>query len=353
MSLRRIGVLLGKELVHGPKNFIFIWIVIAPVLISLLFGLIFGSLISEKPKLGILDEGNSQLVSLALGLDSITAREYETVDELKEAAESGAVDMGIVLPAGFDATIQGGGTAQLDAYVWGESLAKNRATLPVTIADIVRSISGQEVPVEIESIIVGEAESLPWSDRLLPFLVLMAVFLGGLLLPSTSIIEERQKKTLDALTVTPTTIGDVFISKGILAVVLSMATATIILLINQAFGVEPLLLTLVLFLGAVMAAAIGLIFGAIIRDITTLFAIWKGGGILLFAPAIVYMFPQIPEWVARIFPTYWAIQPVVAITQRGGGWPDIALSVFVLTGLIAALIGLNIYTLRRRRLVAG
>ena len=353
MSLQRISVLLGKEFIHGPKNFIFIWIVVAPILISLLFGLIFGSLFTEKPRLGILDEGNSRLVGLASSLDSIITKEYATVEELKTATESGGVDMGIVLPAGFDNTIQSGHTAHLEAYVWGESLAKNRLILPVTISDLVRSLSGQEVPVEIETVILGEAESLPWNDRLLPLLVLMAVFLGGLLLPSTSIIEEKQKKTLDALIVAPATVGDVFISKGIVAVVLSMAAAIIILLINQAFGTEPLLLTLVLFLGAVMAAATGLIFGAIIKDLPTLFAIWKGGGILLFAPAIVYMFPQIPEWVARIFPTYWVIQPVVEITQRGGGWSEVALSVFVLIGMIAALMGLNIYTLKRKRLLAG
>ncbi len=59
MSLKRVSILLGKDLIHGPKNFIFVMALVAPVLISLLLSLIFGTLFTEKPKLGIADEGSS------------------------------------------------------------------------------------------------------------------------------------------------------------------------------------------------------------------------------------------------------------------------------------------------------
>ncbi len=347
MSLRRVSVLLGKEFVHGPKNFIFIWAIIAPVLISLVFSLVFGSLFSEKPRLGIVDEGSSQLVVMAKELDSIITREYDTVAGLKQAAESGAVDMGIVLPENFDTAVSRGETVEIEAYIWGESLAKNRTILPVTIANLARILGGQEVPVEIDSVILGDKVSTPWGDRLLPLLVLMAVFLGGLMLPSTSIIDEKQKKTLEAVVITPTTIGDVFIAKGIMGVILSLFMGIFILILNQAFGAQPWLLVLVLFLGAIMAVEFGLILGALIKDITTLFAIWKFGGILLFGPAIVYMFPQIPEWVGRIFPTYYVIQPVVVLSQQSGGWPDIAVNVFILIALDLILIGVVMFSTRK------
>jgi ABC-2 type transport system permease protein len=347
LSLRRVSVLLGKEFVHGPKNFIFIWAIVAPVLISLVFSLIFGSLFSEKPRLGIVDEGSSQLVVMAKKLDSVIAREYGTVAGLKQATEGGTVDMGIVLPENFDTAVSRGETVEIEAYIWGESLAKNRTILPVTIANLARILGGQEVPVEIDSVILGDKVSTPWGDRLLPLLVLMAVFLGGLMLPSTSIIDEKQQKTLEAVVITPTTIGDVFIAKGIMGVILSLFMGVFILILNQAFGAQPLLLVLVLFLGAIMAVELGLILGALIKDITTLFAIWKFGGILLFGPAIVYMFPQIPEWVGRIFPTYYVIQPVVVLSQQSGGWADIATGVFILIGLDLVLVGAVILLVKK------
>lgn len=333
MSLRRVSVLLGKEFLHGPKNYIFIFAIVAPIIISLVVSLVFGTLFTEKPKLGIVDEGNSQLVAMSRELDSVITKEYSTVSGMRGAVESGAVDMGIVLPENFDDAVSQGEKVEIEAYIWGESLAKNRTILPVTIANLVRELGGQEVPVEIESVTLGDEVSIPWSDRLLPFIVLAAVFLGGLMLPATSIIDEKQKNTLEALVITPTTIGDVFISKGLVGIILSLVMGTAILILNQAFGAEPLLLVAVLALGAIMAVELGLLCGALVKDITTLFALWKFAGILLFAPAFVYMFPQIPEWIGRIFPTYYVVEPIVDISQRGGGWPEIAVNVFVLIGL--------------------
>ncbi len=123
----------------------------------------------------------------------------------------------------------------------------------------------------------------------------------------------------------------------------------VILVLNQAFGVEPALLLLLLGLGAIMAAEFGLLCGALIKDITTLFAIGKVGGILLFGPAIIYMFPQIPQWIGKLFPTYYLLQPIIEISQRGGGWSDIATNVFILVGLDLILVAVVVFTLRRTK----
>ena len=349
MSLKRVGILLGKELWQGPKSFMFIWVIVLPIVLSLVLSLIFGALFSEKPKLGVLDEGSSQLVTMAEQLTSVVTKDYGSVSEIKQAVESGAVDVGMVIPADFDSSVMQGEETELTTYIWGESLAKNRIILGATIANLVRGLAGQEAPVEIEVITLGDEVSIPWNDRLLPLIVLMAVFLGGLFLPATSVINEKEKKTLEALVVTPTTIGDIFVAKGLLGIILSLFMGVVILILNQAFGAEPMLLILVLALGAIMAAEIGLICGALLKDITTLFAIWKLGGILLFGPAIIYMFPQIPQWIGKLFPTYYLLQPIIEISQRGGGWPDIATNVFILVGLDLILVGVVVFILRRTR----
>jgi ABC-2 type transport system permease protein len=349
MSLKRAAILLGKELWHGPKNFIIIFAIVLPVALSLLLSLTLGTLFSEKPRLGIVDEDSSQLVTMFKELDSVVYEEYDTISEIKQAVESGALDMGLVLPDGFDSSVMRGEELEITAYVWGESLAKNRTILGVTVANLIRELAGQEAPVDIVAIALGDEESIPWSDRLLPVIVLMTVFLGGLFIPAISVINEKEKKTLEALVITPTSIVDVFLAKGLLGFILSLSMGILVLVLNQAFGAQPLLLIMMLALGAIMASEIGLICGALIRDTTTLFAIWKGGGILLFGPAIIYMFPQIPQWIGRVFPTYYFVDPVVAISQRGSGWPDIATNVFILIGLDIILIGVVGFILKRTR----
>ncbi len=232
MSIRRVGILLGKELVQGPKSLIFIWAVIAPIVISLVVSLVFGTLFSEKPKLGILDQGNSEMVTMAKGLASLITREYGTVPEITRAVESGAVDIGIVLPENLDDSVKRGESAEIKAYIWGESLAKDRTIVGVTIANLVRELGGQEVPIEIESVTLGDAVSIPWNDRLLPLIVLLTVFLGGLFLPATSVISEKEKKTLQALVITPTTTVDIFVAKGLLGIMLSLFMGVVILVLN-------------------------------------------------------------------------------------------------------------------------
>lgn len=347
MSLKRVAILFHREIVQGPRNFIFIWAVVAPVVISLVVSLIFGSLFSEKPTLGIVDHGESELVNMASQLDSVDVSEYDTVEGMLAAIENGGLDMGVVLPEDFDGLLAGGSEVEVKAYTWGESLARNRVILNVTLAELVRDLAGFEAPVSIEIDTLGEEESVSWSDRMLPLIVLMAVFLGGLFLPATSVISEKERKTMQALLVTPATVGETFAAKGLTGILLSLVMGIVILLLNQAFGADPALLIMVLALGAVMAVEVGLICGVFLKDVTSLFTVWKLGGILLFAPALVYLFPQIPEWIVRIFPTYYLVQPVVEITRQGAGWNDIVMDVMVLV-IVDVVLAVALFFLLRR-----
>ncbi len=342
MNLRRVGVLLYKELVQGPKNFLFIFAIVVPIVMTLVVTLLFGTLFSGKPKLGIADAGDSQFTVQGKATESVIIKEYVSPDELKRATEIGAVDIGIALPADFDRQVAAGERSEMSIYVWGESLIKDRVMLISGISVWIRNIAGQESPIEILTTTLGNVESFSWEDRLLPLMVMMSVLIGGLMVPSTSLVEEKQKGTLKALAITPTTLGDIFIAKGLLGVILSTFTGVLILTLNQSFGINPPLLIFLLFLGAIMAAQFGVLLGVFIKDINTLFATIKSMGIVLYAPAIVHMFPAIPQWIGKLFPTYYMIQPVVEITQNGAAWADIAWQVYILIGLIVLIaVGLG------------
>ncbi len=353
MSVTRVSVLLGKELLQGPKNFLFIWAIVAPVAISLLVSVAFGTLFNQKPRLGIADQGDSRLASMARELDSIVIKEFATVSEIVQATENGAIDMGVLLPEDFDSALTAGSPAPITAYIWGESLAKHRIILGVTLADLLRGVTGVESPVDIESVTLGGTVSIPWEDRLLPIIVLFAVLMSGIMLAATSLVNEKERRTLEALIVTPVSMGEVFAAKGLLGAILSLLMGIVILALNQSFGSDSILLVVVICLGAIMAAEFGLILGALTKDFTSLFAIWKMVGILFFAPGIIRLFPDIPEWAGRVFPTYYIIQPVVEISQRGGGWAEVAGDVLLLAVLDVLLVGVIALVIARKRQYAA
>ena len=62
-------------------------------------------------------------------------------------------------------------------------------------------------------------------------------------------------------------------------------------------------------------------------------------GLLLYAPAITFLFPELPAWVARLFPTYYMIGPIVDLSLHGAGWAEIGPDVAILCALIAVAIG--------------
>jgi ABC-2 type transport system permease protein len=349
MNLRRVGILLLKEFVWGPKNYIFVMAVAVPLILSLLINLLVGTFFSGRPRLGVADAGQSRLVPAFREMPGLVLREYDSVEALRTAVQSGAVDVGMALPPAFDEQIRGETAASLTVYVYGESLLRHRAFLGTVIAAELRDLAGQQSPVTILTESVGEGESVPWEERLLPFVVLMSIILGGSMVPATSLVEEKQRRTITAVTVTPTTLEELFLAKGLVGVALSITMGVLILAINGVFGVQPVLLLVLLAMGALMAAVFGVLLGAFVKDINTLFATIKAVGILLYAPAIVYLFPDLPQWVARIFPTYYMIAPVVAVSQQGAGWADVQGDMAVLALLIAALIALAAFIARRAR----
>ena len=349
MSLRRVGVLLGKEFMRGTRNFIFIFALVVPIVFSLVLSLLFGSFFSGKPKLGVADAGSSRLVTQAKAVDSIIVTEYESDEALYDAVQSGTVDVGLILPETFDTAVQAGDSVQVEVYIWGESLLQDRAILGTSLAVWIRNIIGQEKPVEIIETTLGDETAVPWEDRLLPFIVLITIMIGGIMVPATSLVEEKMKRTLTALTTTPTSIGEVYLAKGLLGVIIGVVMGIVILTMNRAFGSQPLLLVGLLALSAVLASAFGILLGMLLKDINSLFATIKGIGLLLYAPAIVYIFPTLPQWVGRIFPTYYVIGPIMEVTQQGATFADIAADVAILIALILLLVGIVAVLARRAR----
>lgn len=348
MSLKRMSILLKKEILRGNKGFLFIMAIVAPIGISLVISLVFGTLINETPRLAILDEGDSQFVDIASGYSSMITTEYDTDAELRQAVESGGASLGLVLPPGFDRTVAEAAETNITVYIWGEGTIEHFEILDINIVNIILELSGKEAPVNIETISLGDGVGVPWNDRLLPFIVLYTVVLAAVMLPAMAVITEKEKKTMAALAATPATLGEIFVSKGVIGALLSLLMGIVILLINQAFGVQPWLLVLVLGLGAVMGTIIGLLAGAFLKDITSLLAFSKIGGFVLSVPGIIYMFPQIPRWIGYLFPTFYIVEPIVELSQRGGDWHDIALNVFILVGLIVLLSVILSIVLRKK-----
>ena len=347
MNIHRIFTLLKKEFVYGSHNFIFVMAIVMPVGISLVLSLLLGTLFSGKPRLGILDQGNSQLTVQMAELDFLQTSTYASEETLRADVERGALDMALILPETFDRQLQADTVTTMDLFIWGESLLKHRTVLAVALVRGIIDVAGREVPVETEMILLGDEANIPWDVRLFPLVVVITMFIGGLMVPATSMVEEKMHRTYRALLTTPATLADILGAKGLTGVILALANGLLILFINNAFGAQPALLVVLLVLGGIFAAAGGIIFGVLVKDLNTLFTVMKSMGIILYAPAFIFMFPEVPQWIAKLFPTYYVLGPIVDLTMNNATWADIAVDVYILIALIVALIAIAGFLARR------
>lgn len=339
MSLGRMLKVLRKDLALGPRSPIFLWMLVLPLSLTLILQVAFGSLFNPEPRLGIVDEGDSQITSEVEQMEGIDLTLLDDPEELKTQVEANDLDAGLILSAGFDQAVQDGEQPELQFYISGESYASNRVILSVTTIDLVREVEGKEAPVTVDVVSFGE-EGLPISVRLVPVIVFYALVMAGIFVPGSNLVEEKEQGTLMAMLVTPVRIAEVLAAKWTLGALLASVLAAVTLLLNQALGANWAQVIVVVLVAAAMSSMIGLLIGTFAKDSTIMFGIVKGLGIFLFAPVIFYVFPEWPQWIAKLFPLYWIIEPIWQVAVMGGSLSDVWVELTVAVGITLALIPL-------------
>ena len=349
MSLKRIFRILRKDFSVGPRKPFFIWAIIVPLVLTLLFQFAFGSLFDPKPRLTIVDLGSSELTRAALKLEGFEVTLLDDAEEMLERIEKHDFDTGLVLSAGFDEAVRAGEKPLLQFYMSGESLASNRIIIAVTAVEMIRELEGAETPVEVDTVFLGDP-GLPISIRLVPVLVFYALVMAGIWVPSASLVEEKENGTLTAMVVTSARASEVLVAKWLLGFLFALFLAVATLLLNRAFGTRPLEVLVVIALAAALTAQIGLVIGIISKTATMLFALIKSLGIFLFVPVIFYLFPDWPQWIAKFFPLYWIIKPIWEVSVMGQPLSTVWFEVLVSTAIIVGLI--PVLTLLKNRIYA-
>ena len=355
MSLNRVSLILGKDLRLGPRSPMVLYGLLVPFVLTVLIQVVFGSLFDPQPRLGIVDRGDSEITAALAEADGIELSRLTDEEDLRGRLASNDLDAGLVLSADFDDRVRAGARPPLELFVGGQARAADRIVLTVTTLDLIRRVEGSQPPVEVVVTALGST-ALPIAARLTPLLVMYALMIVGLYLPALSLTQEKEQGTLLALSVTPTRLGEVVAAKGIAGFVLGAVMSLVTLALNGVLlqaGALPL--AVVVLLASALCAQLGLIYGTACKDPTALYAVIKGTAFLLVGPTVFYIFPHWPQWIAKLIPTYWIINPIFEVTLNGAGLLDVWGELVVAAGIIA-LLWVPIAALTRRlgtRLAAG
>ncbi|MBC7231367.1 MAG: ABC transporter permease [Actinobacteria bacterium] len=329
MSARRIAAMMRKSM--NPRNPYIIFALLGPLIYAAVFQLVF-SIWETRPRVAVYEEGDAAVTRELEAVEAVDALVVDSPEEVKRAVESKRADAGVVLDGGAKEKVFAGERTPVELYIGGESLAKNRVIATAAITAALRAVSPGVPRVDFEVIRLGEEKALSAMEIFLPFVVIYVILLGGLMLTSSSLVNEKERKTLAALLVTPVTLSEIMLAFGAVGVTVSLVMGAVLVLLTTGLS-QPALMLTVFVLGSLLAAEWGLLLGFLSRDQTTLVAYIKAFGIFLIAPALFIVNPSWPQWIAKIFPTYYIANPIFRAAIYGEGWREVGWQVLVLLGL--------------------
>ena len=363
------------------------FLLVLPMVLIVVLGLIYGG--SGTGRVGVVDADGSALSrDLVAGIGTARApvlvRTYATPADLRDAVERGYVELGIVIPSGYEATLRSGGTARIQ-YV------AQAMTLPAAVAPAVdEAIAAQDAVVRaarfateanhisfdqalavaraarvsvagvsttVES--VGDTSPQPSGFTLgAQSQLLLFMFLTSLT-AATQLIVTRELGVSRRMFGTPTAAPTIILGEALGRFLVAFLQGLFIVgaswLLFGVDWVDPVATGALVLAFALVATGAAMLVGSIASNTHQAGSIGPAVGMLLgllggtMVPPEI--FPPVMQTLSHLTPHAWALDGFRQLSLRGGGLVAVLPDVAVLLGIAAVL--LVIAATRFRRVLVG
>lgn len=309
MSRERIFAIFGKDLRDAMRDTRLILALLMPLGLGLLYSLMFSDDMRPQADLGSVSAAASVLPGALreAASDAVTVRLREAADEseLRRLVREEEIDIGLVIPAGFDEALERGESPSLTA-VLPSSPTFGGDYVAALLEPVTQQLAGQEPAVAIGRVTLEPgrgstaAALLALGQRrvfVLISLILMLVMIAAYALPST-VTEETEKKTLEALTLISSHV-EVIAAKTLFGLTYCAIALPLMLVVTRERPAGVALFVAGMGLSAIALVGIGLFFGGLIKTQSQLNN-WSSILVLpLLAPSVTIGLPT-PEWVNAV-----------------------------------------------------
>jgi ABC-type Na+ efflux pump permease subunit len=358
----RIRAIYRKDLRDALRDSRVLTAIIMPLLLGLLYSFIFSEdTPTQKVKVGVVSPGVTALTqAIKKQAPSTVKLTFVTVTDearLRDQVRREKLDVGLVLPAGFDAAVRAGSSPKL-VVVLPAGQASFGGDYVVAVVDrAVQSLSARP-PTAV--IVTQQTAPNPGGGSValdavgqrdifvLISLILLLAMVAVYAVPAV-LVEETEKKTMDALTLIAST-ADVIAAKALFGVTLSVVSVPLLLVVTRGRPEDAVLLLIAMVLSAVVLVGIGLLFAGVVRtqqQVNT----WSGLLLLpLLAPAftIGLSTPASVNHVLAFLPTVYTFRLAAEAFAGRTLYPDTWLSYAVLIAWGVGAYGLLWWRLARQ-----
>lgn len=318
MSLRVIRTIAVKDLVDAIRNYRLLAIILMPIAFSMLFGFLYRDMPSGSA-IVLYDPGGSQLVRSIEAIDGWSVWVVHSEAEVERTLIEQKALAGLILPADFDARLAAGDRPPLKMIFNGAQ--ERRLNARRLALDLVLSQSGQPLPVDLAESTINQPKTdsgpsasasepvsffrgMSLQGYMLVMWSMMGIAMVGMYMVPTLLVEEKERKTLDAVLVAPVSYADLIAGKALVGLVYALLSAGLVFVLNPAVPVRSLAALVAVGLPSVLfATLLGLLLGGMASNTQSLNA-WSGFPLLAFLiPVILVGVPNNPLWgILQFFP---------------------------------------------------
>jgi ABC-2 type transport system permease protein len=352
-GLHVVWTIAAKDIVDAIRNKVVLALILGLSLMLLAPKVLGLALDPPATRVVVYDAGRSSLVDALQESPQFAVRRARTVDELEQAVGNAASgpgrEMGLVLPAGFDLSSASGEQLPIDGYVaWANRIRSQR--IQSDMEGQLAALWGRPVRVRIDGNVAYPSGTGRGLGMMVNAAVIVTAMMGITIVPNL-LFEEKQTRTMDALLVSPATIGQVVAGKALAGLFYVLVTAGVVLLIHWSGVVHWELAILFALAIGMFSTAVGLVLGSFfsaqqeVTGWTSLIVVALAGAVFVDLVGL-----QVPAFVRAFLP--WVPSVSLAAVLRmsfleRAAWPQVWGNLGSTVALSLPLYALVIWRVRR------
>ena len=246
--------------------------------------------INPTPIAAVYDAGDARLVDLLRRSEDVRAYKVRSQAELESAlTERADPAIGLVIPADFDTRLAAGEGITLEGYATHWVKAKDVANLQAAFEKEISDIANQEIAIDMTTPRLYPAPDAAGHTVMVTMSFVISTVLITIVLVPYLMIDEKETHTLDALLVSPASIGQVTVGKAIAGALYGLLGGSVALALSYTMIAHWWVALLTVVCGTAFAVAVGLLMGSLFDNPQNM-GVWMGAVMmLLLIPAFADM----------------------------------------------------------------
>ena len=274
----------------------------------------------------------------------------ESEEALRKSVTEDQYAAGVALPPDMLEKLESGQKTRITVYFASDTPKEVKDPVEILIRELAYLQTGEALDLEVSEEVLGPdmvGMQIPPRDRLRPLFAVLLLMIETFGLAGL-ISEEVERRTINALLVTPMRVRELFIAKGTIGISLAFVQAAVFMAIVGGMNAQPLVILAALLLGAVLVTGTGFLMAALAKDMMSVMAWGMVVLVVLSIPTFGVVFPGTMSGWVKAIPSYYLVDTVHKASSFGAGWGDISNNLLILVGVNTVIVWAGIMALRRR-----